>query len=378
MKKIRALVVEDSPTIRRYLVDVLSASPEFEVVGEAADGEQGARLCESLRPDVVTMDIVLPVMSGVEATEYIMAWCPTPIVIVSASVNRGEALKTYDALAAGAVDLIDKPTLGESAESWESAFLARVRMVSRIKVITHPRGRLRGSPRFDSKLTAPPRSIAGSAPVSSNGTSPAPRFSAGYGTIRAVAIGASTGGPAAVAEILKVLPATFPIPLLLVIHVSDQFAFALAEWLNGQSNIPVRFAVNGEPLPPLGQPGVLLAPAGAHMVLEGDQLRLRKTAERHSCRPSVDELFESAAAQLGPAAVCVLLTGMGRDGASGLLAARAAGATTIAQDETSSIVFGMPGEAIRLDAASRILPLNQIAPTLLSFEVKAGTTGGSL
>lgn len=374
MKKIRVLVVEDSRTIRRYLVDVLSASPEFEVVGEAADGEQGARLCESLRPDVVTMDIVLPVMSGVEATEYIMAWCPTPIVIVSASVNRGEALKTYDALAAGAVDLIDKPTVDESAASWESAFLARVRMVSRIKVITHPRGRLKGSPRFDARTIAPAHPAASP----SDGTSPAPRFSSGFGTIRAIAIGASTGGPAAVAEILKLLPATFPIPLLLVIHVSDQFAFALAEWLNGQSNLPVRFAVDGEPLPLLGQPGVLLAPAGAHLVLEAGRLRLRKTAERHSCRPSVDELFESAAAQLGPAAVCVLLTGMGRDGASGLLAARASGATTIAQDEGSSIVFGMPGEAIRLDAASRILPLDQIAPALLGLEVKAGTIGGSL
>lgn len=373
MKRIRVLVVEDSQTIRRYLVDVLAASPDFEVVGEAADGEQGARLCESLRPDVVTMDIVLPVMSGVEATEYIMAWCPTPIVIVSASVNRGEALKTYDALAAGAVDLIDKPTVGESAESWESSFLSRVRMVSRIKVITHPRGRLKGSPRLDPRAAAAPRPAA----VPSNGTSPAPRFSAGFGTIRAIAIGASTGGPAAVAEILKALPATFAIPLLLVIHVSDQFAFALAEWLNGQSSLPVRFAVDGQPLPPLGQPGVILAPAGAHMILEAGHLRLRKTAERHSCRPSVDELFESVAAQLGPAAVCVLLTGMGRDGAAGLLAARAAGATTIAQDEASSIVFGMPGEAIRLDAASRILPLDQIAPALFSLEVKTGTTGGS-
>ncbi len=371
MKKIRVLVVEDSQTIRRYLVDVLTASADFEVVGEAADGEQGARLCESLRPDVVTMDIVLPVMSGVEATEYIMAWCPTPIVIVSASVNRGEALKTYDALAAGAVDLIDKPSLGEPRESWESSFLARVRMVSRIKVITHPRGRLRGSPRLDSRATA--TSVAGSR----NGVSPVLHPFAGFGMIRAIAIGASTGGPAAVADILKALPATFPIPLLLVIHVSDQFAFALAEWLNSQSNLPVRFAADGQPLPPPGQPGVLLAPAGAHLVLEGGLLRLRKTPERHSCRPSVDELFESVAAQLGPAAVCVLLTGMGRDGASGLLAARAAGCTTIAQDEASSIVFGMPGEAIRLDAAGRILSLDQIGPALLSLEVKAGTTGGS-
>jgi two-component system chemotaxis response regulator CheB len=114
MKKIRVLVVEDSQTIRRYLVRVLSAAPDFEVVGEAGDGQQAIHLCESLRPDVITMDIMLPVMSGVEATEYIMAWCPTPIAIVSASLNRGEALKTYDALAAGAVDVIDKPSVHEN------------------------------------------------------------------------------------------------------------------------------------------------------------------------------------------------------------------------------------------------------------------------
>lgn len=380
MKKTRVLVVEDSHTIRKYLVEVLTSSPDFEVVGEAADGEQAIRLCESLRPDVVTMDIVLPVLSGVAATEYIMAWCPTPIVIVSASVNRGDALKTYDALAAGAVDLVDKPTIGESRDAWQAAFLSRVRMVARIKVITHPRGRLQGSSRWaarsDRAETAPQR-VSG-AGVSS-GAAPLPaRSTIAPGTVRAIAIGASTGGPAAVAEILRGLPATYPIPILLVIHVSEQFAFALAEWLNTQSNLPVRFAVDGEPLPPVGQPAVLLAPAGSHMVIERGLLRMKKSPERHSCRPSVDELFESIASQLGAAATCVLLTGMGRDGAAGLLAARNAGCATIAQDEASSIVFGMPGEAIRLDAAGRILPLDRIAPALSGLAATMGTAGGIL
>lgn len=380
MKKTRVLVVEDSHTIRKYLVEVLTSSPDFEVVGEAADGEQAIRLCESLRPDVVTMDIVLPVLSGVAATEYIMAWCPTPIVIVSASVNRGDALKTYDALAAGAVDLVDKPTIGESREAWQAAFLSCVRMVARIKVITHPRGRLRGSSRWaarsDRAETATQR--ASGAGISS-GAGPLPaRSTVAPGTVRAVAIGASTGGPAAVAEILRGLPASYPIPILLVIHVSEQFAFALAEWLNSQSNLPVRFAVDGEPLPPVGQPAVLLAPPGSHMVIESGLLRMKKSPERHSCRPSVDELFESIASQLGAAATCVLLTGMGRDGAAGMLAARNAGCATIAQDEASSIVFGMPGEAIRLDAAGRILPLDRIAPALSGLAATMGMAGGIL
>lgn len=375
MKKIRVLVVEDSQTIRKYLTGLLSSALDFEVVGEAADGEQAIRLCEALRPDVVTMDMVLPVLSGVAATEYIMAWCPTPIVIVSASVNRGEALKTYDALAAGAVDLVDKLTQDEPRAAWESAFLARVRMVSRIKVITHPRGRLKGTTRWGSQgggVEKPnPVSVVR---TSSDGASAVPSFTP-LGTVRVIAIGASTGGPAALAEILHMLPADFPIPVLLVIHVSEQFAFALADWLNTQSKLPVRFAQSGQPLPRPGQPGVILAPAGSHMVVSGGTLELKKTAERHSCRPSVDELFESVAASLGPAAACILLTGMGRDGAVGMAEARKSGCITIAQDEASSIVFGMPGEAIRLGAATRVLALDQMAPAMLTLAAGSGVKG---
>lgn len=379
MKKIRVLVVEDSHTIRKYLVDVLRGSSDFEVVGEAPDGEQAIRLCETLRPDVITMDIVLPGMSGVAATEHIMAWYPTPIVIVSASVNRGEALKTYDALAAGAVDLVDKPRTTDQRAEWEAEFLSRVRMVARIKVITHPRGRLRGGSRYPIKPRVSEKgNLRGTAGNDVRGSSALPPPNPlPFGTIRAIAIGASTGGPAAVAEILRALPSDFPIPLLIVIHVSEQFAFALAEWLNTQSNLPVRFAIERQALPALGQPGVLLAPAGSHLILEAGLLRLTQTPERHSCRPSVDELFESVAAYLGPAAACLLLTGMGRDGAEGLLAARTAGCMTIAQDEASSIVFGMPGEAIRLNAASRILGLDQIGPALANLNVRIPMGGGS-
>lgn len=344
MKPIRVLVVEDSITIRKYLVDVLTSSGQFEVVAEAEDGKQAMEFCESLRPDVVTMDMILPKISGVAATEYIMAYCPTPILVVSASLNRGEVFKTYDALAAGAVDVLDKPNGVDLQEEWEQKFLAAVRMASRIKVITHPRGKLQ---------------------------SPAlPEIALGnkiFSDVRLIAIGASTGGPAAVAKILAELPPNFPIPILIVIHISDQFAFALAEWLNTQSVVPVRYAQDNEDIPSIGTPTVLLAPAGKHMIVERQKVRLVDGPERHSCRPSVDTFFDSIARDLGSASATVLLTGMGKDGANGLLNAKRAGSITIAQDEASSIVFGMPAEAIKLGAAQRVLSLDQIAETIRAF-----------
>jgi two-component system chemotaxis response regulator CheB len=261
--------------------------------------------------------------------------------VVSASFNRGEIFRTYDALAAGAVDVLDKPKGNEPQERWEKKFLAAVRMVSRIKVITHPRGKLLTPALPEISLSHKP-----------------------LGDIRMIAIGASTGGPAAVARILGALPAGFPIPILIVIHLSEQFAFALAEWLNTQSSIPVRYARDGEEIPMFGTPSVLLAPADRHLVIERQKIHLTNEPERHSCRPSVDTLFDSVAREFGGTCVVVLLTGMGRDGASGLLNAKRAGSMTIAQDETSSVVFGMPAEGIKLGAAQRILSLDQIAETI--------------
>lgn len=347
MKKVRVLVVEDSLTIRKYLLEVL-AGEDFEITAEAEDGKQAIELCQSLRPDVVTMDIMLPQMSGVAATEYIMAYCPTPIVIVSASVNRGEALKTYDALAAGALDVVEKPLATEDRDLWESRFRATVRMAARIKVITHPRGRLKNS------MAQWSRDADDTGLLNT-------------GKVRLIAIGASTGGPAAVAELLRTLPAEFPIPLLIVIHVAAKFDLALVHWLNTESNIPVSLAADMQRLPGVGTVGALLAPAGSHLVVQGGMLKLTHSAERHSCRPSVDVLFESIAAQSADAAACVLLTGMGRDGAVGMRAARQAGALTIAQDEASSVVFGMPGEAVKLNAAQRILPLAEIGKALMNL-----------
>lgn len=348
MAKIRVLVVEDSLTIRKRMLEVLAADPDLEIVGEAENGRSGIELCRTLRPDVVTLDMMLPVMSGLAATEFIMAYCPTPILIVSASTNRGELFKTYEALAAGALDVLDKPLGNELDDGWERKLVSTVKLLARIKVITHPRARL--SPMGPAASPAP----ADNAPTRE-------------GRLRAVAIGVSTGGPAALVEILRGLPRDFPLPILVVIHIGKLFAPAFAEWLDGQSPFRVAYATDGEALPPFGAGRVLMASPDSHLVVREGKLRFTQDPERHSCRPSVDVLFDSVARELGPRGAACLLTGMGKDGAEGLLAIRRAGGRTIAQDEVTSIVFGMPREAILLGAAEQVVPLEKMAAALVAL-----------
>jgi two-component system chemotaxis response regulator CheB len=278
-----------------------------------------------------------------------MAYCPTPILIVSASTNRGDLFKTYEALAAGALDALDKPKGNELDDVWEKKLVATVKLISRIRVITHPRARL---------------GRMGQAPCTRPDGTQQPLALQNSERLRAVAIGVSTGGPSALIEILRGLPQGFPLPILLVMHVGKLFTPAFAEWLDRQSSFRVGYAVDGDPLPPWGEGRVLMAPPDSHLVLSQGKLRLTQDPDRHSCRPSIDVLFESFAQELGAGGVGCLLTGMGRDGAAGLLAIRRAGGRTIAQDEATSVVFGMPREAILLGAAEQVLALDQISPRL--------------
>jgi two-component system, chemotaxis family, protein-glutamate methylesterase/glutaminase len=349
---IRVLVVEDSLTIRKHLVEVLSEDPELEVIAEAADGKEAIERCHRLRPDVVTLDMMMPVMTGLAAVEYIMAYCPTPILVVSASTNRGELFRTYDALAAGAIDVLEKPLGVEPDAVWQQRLRSTVKLVARIKVITHPRARLNAS------LEALPRALSGVGRGLSAGAS-------------LVAVGGSTGAPGAVARILRALPHDYAVPILLVIHMNEPFGVALAEWLDGQSPVRVRYARDREPLWGASDARVRMARPGRHLLVERGLLRETDGAERHSCRPSVDVLFESVAREVGPGALGCLLTGMGRDGAAGLLAIRSAGGATIAQDEATSVVFGMPREAILLGAAGRVLSLDEIGPAMVSGAASA-------
>jgi len=347
--RIRVLVVEDSRTVRAHLCQVLGADADLEVVGEAEDGRRAIELCQKLRPDVVTMDMMLPVMTGLSATEYIMAHCPTPILVVSASTNRGELFRTYEALAAGAVDVLEKPRGDEPDGSWERNFVATIKLVARIRVITHPRGRL--------------GAMGMAAPAAPRLPPPAPVRP--HPGCQVVAIGASTGGPAALVVLLRALPAAFKLPVLVVQHIAEAFAASLAEWLDGVTARRVFYAREGDPVSSMAG-RLVMAPPGRHMVVRDRRLHLTDGPERHSCKPSVDVLFESVAGEYGAGAAACLLTGMGRDGAAGLLAIRRAGGFTVAQDEESSVVYGMPREAALLGAADRVLGLDDIGPVLLS------------
>lgn len=343
MKPIRVLVVEDSLTVRKRLCEVLSEDAGIEVVGEAGDGKQAIDLVTTLLPDIVTMDMMLPVMSGLAATEYIMAHHPRPILIVSSSTNRGELFKTYEALAAGAVDVLEKPA-GDDDRAWARQFLATVKLVSRIRVITHPRARLR------------PLEVALAPSADRRGRQAA--------APKAVVVGASTGGPSALVELLRGLSPDFDLPVLIVLHINEPFGAAFADWLDGQTPRRVSYARDGEPL--AGVAGrVVMAPPGRHLSIDATlRLRLTDGPERHSCRPSADVLLETAAQALGPAVIACLLTGMGRDGALGMLAVHRAGGRTIAQDEASSVVYGMPREAVLLGAADRVMPIGEIGAAL--------------
>src|ERR1019366_3361775 len=285
MAKTRVLVIEDSLTVRKRMLEVLAADPDIEIVGEADDGKRGIELCQHLRPDVVTLDMMLPVMGGLAVTEFIMAYCPTPILIVSASTNRGELFKTYEALAAGALDVLDKPLGNELDDAWEQKLVSTVKLISRIKVIMHPRARLGPMgrpPGGPASIEAAARGTALAAPVAER------QALQREGRLCAVAIGVSTGGPAALIEILRGLPHGFPLPILLVIHIGKLFAPAFAEWLDGQSPLRVTYAADGDPLPPPGEGKVLVACPDRHLVLREGKLRLTQDPERHACRRKND------------------------------------------------------------------------------------------
>lgn len=344
---IRALVVDDSEVIRKLLTFILNSDPDIQVVGAAADGEEAVRMVERLRPDVVTMDVVMPRMDGYEATRRIMRSTPLPIVVVSASYSTEEVSRTFQAMSAGALAVVDKPQGPGDPNHEDRAreLLATVKLMSEVKVV----GR-----RY------PPRARP---PV------PTERPREDSPLIHAVGIGASTGGPVVLEAILRSLPKAFCLPVLVVQHIAAGFARGLADWLQGTSALDVCVATNDEPLAP-GR--CYVAPTGFHMGVSRDHKIFLSTAPpENGLRPSVDFLFHSMAEALGRNAVGVVLTGMGRDGAEGLKAMRDRGALTVAQDEESAIIPGMPLEAVRLGAARLVLPPDQIAAKLLELALQA-------
>lgn len=345
---IRVLVVEDSLVSQQFLVHVLSSDPDIQVIGTADDGDEAIKAAKRLKPHVITMDINMPKMDGYQATRRIMETNPTPIIMVTASYDPKEVAKTFKALEAGAVTVIKKPA-GVGHPDYERSMkelIQTVKLMSEVKVVTRRPHLLRR------QVTAP-------APVTSvPKTKPKTE-------IKVVAMGASTGGPIAIQAILSELPLDFPVPVLIVQHMADGFVHGFTEWLAESSGFPVSIASHGEsPLPE----HAYMAPDDHHMeVRSNGQIVLSKKQPENGMRPSISYLFRSVANVFGADAIGVLLTGMGKDGAAELKLMKDAGAITIAQDDLSSVVFGMPGEAIKLGAANYVLPPDGIGISLANL-----------
>lgn len=340
-RKIRVLVVDDSLVVREMISRILNQAPDIEVVGVAANGRDAVLQTARLRPDFITMDIRMPIMDGFEATEQIMAYYPTPILVLSASVHEAELRIAFRALAQGALDVMQKPSLEEDWSNLPSIaqeLINRVQLLSSVKVIAHPKGRLKKDYIFE-----PHRSAA---------------------EFRVVAIGSSTGGPGALSKILPRIDPQTHAGIVIAQHISPGFVRGLVKWLDEVSTIRVKEAEDGEPV----RAGVaLVSPVSCHMKLvEGGMVKLVDSS-KGGISPSADILLSSAAEVFGARAIGVILTGMGADGAAGLRLIRESGGTTIAQDESTSIVYGMPRVAVESGAAERVLPLESIADEIMNI-----------
>jgi two-component system chemotaxis response regulator CheB len=350
--KIKVLVVDDSALVRQILVEILNAAPDVEVVGTAGDPFMARERIKETNPDVLTLDVEMPRMDGLTFLANLMRLRPMPVVMVSSLTDQG-AETTLRALELGAVDFVSKPKIdiAGTLRDFSEEILGKIRVAAaaRVSARTAPRGPVQPNHSADAILPA-------------GGGQRLLRT-----TERIVAVGASTGGTEAIREVLMGLPADGP-ALVIAQHIPAAFSGAFARRMDSLCALSVCEPIDGQ----LILPGhVYIAPGGRHLLVERDGARYRcrisdgPPVNRHC--PSVDVLFRSVAQQVGPNAVGVILTGMGDDGARGLKEMREAGAVTLAQDEASSVVWGMPGAAMRLGAAQEVLPLSQIADVLMEL-----------
>jgi two-component system chemotaxis response regulator CheB len=341
---LRILVAEDSPTARRLLVEILRADPDLQVVGEAKDGLEAVELTRRLQPSLVTMDIQMPHLDGLEATRRIMTEVPTPVVVVSTLVEK-DIQTSMAALRAGALAVLQKPVGPESADFDAESRRLRdtLKAMAEVKVVRRWPDRAAPSP-----VTPGPARAA---------VAPGPRASV-------VALAASTGGPAALFRVLSELPADFPVPLLVVQHIALGFGPGLASWLKSAGPLPVKVAQDGEVL----KPGhVYLAPDDRHLGVHRDgRAEVSGAAPIQGFRPSATWLFRSVARAYGAASLATVLTGMGQDGLEGIRELHAAGGRVLAQDEATSVVYGMPGVVVGAGLAHEVVPLASVAPRLMA------------
>jgi two-component system, chemotaxis family, protein-glutamate methylesterase/glutaminase len=344
---IRVLVVEDSATTRALLVAILKGDSQIQVVGEAKDGVEAVAMTEDLRPDLVTMDVQMPRLNGLEATKEIMITAPTPIIIVTDHARTRQVETSLSALRVGALEVLEKPPSPGSTgfEAAAKALIAAVKAMSQVKVVRHWR-----------HFPAP--ALPNVVPV------PMPPDASPGVRGRVVAIATSTGGPAALQLLLSELPGEFSVPILIVQHITPGFTAGLASWLNHSCSLHVKIAESGERL--LGHT-VYIAPDTRHLGVLKDVAILSDAPPISGFRPSATHLFESVAKTYGASAIGVILTGMGDDGVRGLRAIRQIGGRVIAQDEPTSVVFGMPRAAISAGLPQFVLPIHAIAPQLLAL-----------
>jgi two-component system, chemotaxis family, protein-glutamate methylesterase/glutaminase len=346
VKRIRVLVVDDSALARRAISDALARDPEIEVVGSASDPYVARDKIIALQPDVITLDLEMPRMDGLTFLKILQEHHPVPVVVVSSLTQAGSA-KAMEALEAGALDVLGKPDGSRSFAQMAHQLAYHVKAAGRSR---RKLGRVQ-------KVAKPVKVVKPTAPSIAPGD---------FSSRRIIVIGSSTGGVEALRFLLPRLPAGLP-PIVVVQHIPPNFSRIMAEHLDELCPYTVREAVDGEEL----RPGLcLIAPGDFHLVLAraglGYRVRLTQSPPVHHCRPSVDILFRSAAEQAGHHAVAALLTGMGVDGAHGLKLLRTAGSRTLAEDEESCVVFGMPQAAINLGAAEQIVPLPRMPQAILN------------
>ena len=361
----QVLLVEDSPVALAILERLLASSPEIKVVGKARNGKEALELIPKLQPAVICTDLHMQEMDGLEFTKQVMAKHPRPILVISTAVQKEDTHTIFQLLEAGAVDVFPKPSTG-LASDYERAkreLVSKIKILSGVKVFT----------RRQHLLVTTAKEAKSSFGEADGGRSilqtPSHLSTAGHllnvtSPIRAITIGASTGGPQALSSILTKLPDKFPVPVICTQHICEGFLQGLVDWLASECHLKVKIAKIGEsPLPGT----IYFAPESSHLELDPQARFIYSTfppVDGH--RPSVTVTFKSIANFYGRATVGVLLTGMGRDGAEGMQAIATAGGITIAQDEKSSVVFGMPKQAIALGAAQHILSIQEIAPLLLT------------
>lgn len=343
---IKVLVVDDSPTARELLVYLLASDQEIQVIGTASNGEDALKEVINKKPDVVTMDIHMPKMNGFQATRAIMENCPVPIIMVTGSASDEDLISSFAVLDAGALAIVKRPLGTEHADYAATAreLIQAVKLMSEVKVV---------------KRWSQRNGVATTELLKPHGSGVA------HARVKLVAIGSSTGGPLVLQKILSGLPRDFGAPIIIVQHIAEGFTEGFVEWLTETTGFLVKVATHTE----LMKSGVAyLAPNGSQASIDHvGRIHLKKEDPEHGHRPSVSYLFRSVAMTYGQNAVGVLLTGMGKDGAVELGLMKEKGAITLAQDKESSVVHGMPGEAIALGAATYVLSPEKIAMTLSSL-----------